>query len=576
MPRANLSALNCIDMSAITTELTELLKSAGASGPYDLSTPPKPELGDFAFACFTTAKEIGKSPVDVAVTLAEELQSKKSNLIDRVQAFGPYINFFLDSKKIVSTTVEAIEKSGDFFGEVASGNGKSVLLEYPSNNTHKEFHIGHFRNVCIGNVLANLYKKCGYEVHVINYLNDFGAHVAKCLWGLQKFHADEVPPANKQKWLGDIYAEASNYIKENPEVEEEVADLQKKLEAHDQSVWGIFEETRQWSIDKFNELFAELGVVHEAVFYEKDIKADGQDIVDELLKKGVAEVGEGGAIIINLERYGLDIALVRKSNGTGLYLTSDLPLATVKFKRFNVDESIIITGQEQNHYFRQLYKILELLGETRKLTHIGYGLIALPSGKKMSSRSGGAILYENVRDDVVEILIKETAARHPDWTNDQVVKTAKTLALGALKFDIQKHEAAKNTVFNAEEAAGFEGFTAPYVLYVIARVNSLVKKAGARVGSIEYGDSIEEKQLAVGLLGFEAAIKKAFESYNPSVIVRYVFEVAQLFNGFYNKHHVLDDQNPALSAGRLALAKATQKVLRLALQILTIDTVEEM
>ena len=554
------------------------LRFAGAVGDIELTVPPNPDMGDFAFACFGVAKEWKISPVDAAKKIEAALSAHKSNLVSKVQVMGPYINFYLDAGKAAELVVQDVLKKGKKYGINNSGKGKKVMVEYPSNNTHKEFHIGHFRNVCIGNALVRLYEQNGYKAYPVNYLNDFGSHVAKCLWGLQKFHASEKMPENKQKWLGDIYAEASQKLKDNPDFAPEVAEIQKQLEAKDKKIWPLFIKTRAWSIDQFEKIFKDLGVKHKAVFFEKDLKAKGQKLVDELLKKGVATVGEGGAIIIDLSQYKLEVALLRKSNGTGLYLTSDLPLAVAKFKKYNVAESIVITGIEQNLYFKQLYKILELMGFDKKLTHIGYGLVNLKEGK-MSSRLGNVILYEDLYHGVFDALKAESAQRHPDWSEKKINSTVHILALAALKFDMQKHEAAKNIIFDAKEATSFEGFSGLYALYAVARINSIMRQAKNVARSrVDYGVLVspEEKQLVLLLAKYTEIVSQALSEYNPSVITRYSFDLAQAFNNFYNKHSVLKAETDEIVAARIRLASAVKTVLENSLKLLTIDTVEEM
>ncbi|KKR35387.1 MAG: hypothetical protein UT67_C0002G0011 [Candidatus Magasanikbacteria bacterium GW2011_GWA2_40_10] len=563
----------------IKLEIKKLLVSAGVNGEIELTTPPNPDMGDFAFACFNIAKEQKISPKDAVEKISSQFSVHSSRLIERVVVMGPYVNFYLQAGRVADLVLKQISKKNKNFGENKSGKGKKVLIEYPSNNTHKEFHIGHFRNVCIGNTLVKLYQKSGYKVYPVNYLNDFGNHVAKCLWGLLKFHKNEKPPENKQKWLGDIYAEASAKVKENPEFGKEVAEIQKKMEERDPDLWPLFMDTRDWSIEKFEEIFKQLGVKHRAVFYEKDLKDRGQKIVDDLLLKGVAEVGEGGAIIVDLSKYNLDIALLRKSNGAGLYLTSDLPLAVEKFRKFNVDESIVVTGTEQNHYFKQLYKILELIGFNKKLTHIGYGLVNLKEGK-MSSRLGNVILYEDLFDEVYEKLKTESRHRHADWNEKKINETAHILAMASLKFDILKHEAAKNITFDIKEATAFDGFTGPYILYVIARINSILQKSKIKNQKskirFELLDKPEEKQLVLFLARYEDVVSEALREYNPSAITRYCFDLAQQFNNFYNKYSVLNAESRDLISVRLQLSEAVKSILENALNLLTIGIVEEM
>ncbi|MEK7131557.1 MAG: arginine--tRNA ligase [Patescibacteria group bacterium] len=566
-------------MQEVKKEIKNLLAVAGVKGQIELTTPPNPEMGDIAFACFNVAKEWKINPKEAADKIKEKIQTKKSKLVKRTEAVGPYVNFYLNAVEMAEFVLRQIDKQKDKYGDNKSGKGKKVLIEYPSNNTHKEFHIGHFRNVAIGNTLVRLYEKNGYKVYPVNYLNDFGNHVVKCLWGLLKFHKNEKPPANKQKWLGDIYAEASQQVRDNPEFGKEVAEIQKKLEEHDPELWPLFMETREWSIEKFEKIFKQLGVRHSAVFYEKDLKGRGQKMTDDLLLKGVAEIGEGGAVIVNLNKYNLDVAMLRKSNGAGLYLTSDLPLAVAKFKKFNADESIVVTGTEQNFYFKQLYKILEIIGFKNKLTHIGYGLVNLKEGK-MSSRLGNVILYEDLHDEVYEKLKMESAQRHTDWSEKKINETAHILTMAALKFDMLKHEAAKNITFDTKEATAFDGFTGPYILYVVARINSILAKSKVKSqkSKVKYNllDKPEEKQLLLFLAQYEEIVSEALRDYNPSTITRYCFDLAQQFNNFYNKHSVLNAENNNLIAARVQLCGAVKNVLENALNLLTIDSMEEM
>jgi arginyl-tRNA synthetase len=397
------------------------------------------------------------------------------------------------------------------------------------------------------------------------------------LWYLQKFHREAELPENKQKWLGQIYAEASNYVKEHPEVQSELDEFQNKLEAHDPSVWKLFEETRQWSIDGFATIYRDFGVNYDAIWYESEVKERGQEIVDELLEKKVAEVGEKGALIVDLSKYKLDIVLLRKATGAGLYVTSDLALAEKKFNSYDIEESINITGIEQNFYFKQLFKVLELSGFHKKMTHIGYGLVSRPDGK-MSSRLGNVILYEDLRDDIYEQLYQASKERHADWSEEKLKDTVWKLTMAALKFTMQKHEAAKNIAFDMKEAVSFEGYSAPYVLYVIARINSLLRRStvdSRQSTAFDKLKELEEKKILLLLAEYSEVIKKALENYNPSVIAKYCFDLAQAFNEFYNKQSILDVEEK-LSLARLNLCEAVKQVLTSALGLLTIEAVEEM
>ncbi len=570
-------------MELLNCQIVKLLNDAGVTGEIVFSQPPKPEMGDLAFACFDVAKKEGKKPTEIAEEIKKKLEigNWKLEILDKVEAIGPYVNFWLNAGEVAKLIISEVNKKN--YGANDLGKGKKMMIEYPSQNTHKEFHIGHLRNVCIGNALVEFYKKSGYKIVPVNYINDFGAHVVRCLWWILRSQKSlkSLKSESRQKWLGEMYAEASSYIKEHEDdVKPELDELQKKLETRDKEVMKLFKETRQWSLDGFKKIDKELGLKYKEIFLESDVKDSGQKIVDELLAKKIAQVGERGAIIIDLTQCGLDIALLRKSTGAGVYLTSDLGLAVKKFKKYKVDESINITGSEQDFYFKQLFKVLGLYGFKHKMSHIGYGLVNLPSGK-MSSRAGNVILYDDLRDEIFTHMLAETGKRHTDWSKKKMEKTAWVLTMAILKFTMQKHEANKVITFDLKEAVSFEGFSAPYLLYVVARINSLLKKS--KVSKVLKVHKVldelvasEEKSLLLMMGDYGEVIKKALENKNPSVIAKYCFDLAQTFNDFYNKHSVLNAENKELASARLALCSAVRKVLVDALGLLTIETVEEM
>lgn len=562
-------------LQTIEHAIATFLASQGVTGVIELSSPPKADMGDLAWPCFALAKSQGVNPAALAQEWAAKFQDVKIPGLAEVRAFGPYVNFFLDTNALAEAVIADIFAQGEKYGQHNAGEGKKVMIEYPSQNTHKEFHIGHLRNVCIGNTLVQLFRAAGYQVQPVNYINDFGAHVAKCLWGIQKWHAHEVPTEGRQRWLGEVYAEASIYLEDNSEAKQEVDAIQMQLEAHDPAIWSLFEQTRDWSLAGFEQIQAELGCAHKVTFLESQVKARGQELVDELIKKGIAKEGERGAIIIDLSADNLDIALVRKSTGAGVYMTSDLALAEQKFSSHDVAESINITAIEQNFYFKQLFRVLQLNGFTHQMTHIGYGLVTLPEGK-MSSRKGNVILYEGLRDQVMAYMEEEVGKRHADWSEEKIDDVAATLTQAVLKFTMQKHEAAKTIAFNFDEAVSFEGFSAPYLLYMVARINSILRKQKPTPGPAKGLTQPAEKQLVLQLARYPEVVQKALAEYNPSTLTNYAFELAQSFGSFYHQHSILEAETPAIGAARLQLAAATRQVLVQTLDLLTIRTVEEM
>lgn len=564
-------------MKFVEAELTKILKKAGIKDHIDFDMPPNPEMGDVSFPIFYHAGK-GGNPVAFAKELAEKIDVSGSDLVSDARAVGPYVNFFLDTGVLVELVIKDISRQGEKYGSNNIGKGKKIMIEYPSQNTHKEFHVGHLRNVSIGNTLVQLYRKSGYTVAPVNYINDFGTHVVACLWGILNTHKGKLPKKDLHRWLGQTYAESNQKISNSDDLKREANELQIKLEGKDKEIWDLYVKTRDVSLEAFDALQSELGVEHKKVFLESAVKDKGQKIVDELLKKKIAKQGDGGAIIIDLEKEKLGVALLRKSTGAGVYLTSDLALANEKFKNSDIEESINLTGLEQDYYFKQLFRVLELSGFKHKMTHIGHGLVSLAGGK-MSSRTGQVVLYEDMRDQIFEKLKQETAKRHEDWSKTKIEKTASTLTQAALKLTMQKHEVSKNIVFDLEEATSFEGYSAPYILYVVARINRLLEKSGEQKSTkneVSVLQEPEEKSLAIMLAMFPDIIQKAQDQYNPSVIAKYCFDLSKAFNDFYAKHKIVNSEDEAQRGARLELCKAVRSVLQNALSILTIETVEEM
>lgn len=566
-------------LAEIKKQIAALLPAELGVAAGDLVIPPEKKMGDLSLPCFGLAKKLGKNPMVIAQEIAGQIVLINQFLVQSARATGPYLNFVLQPGAVAKIILPPIIKNKKHLGQNKLGKGAQVILEYPSNNTHKELHIGHFRNICLGNALVNLLSANGFKATPINYLNDFGSHVAKCLWCLRKFHGKENPPANKQKWLGLIYAEASQYIVEHPEAKEEVAVWLQKLETRDKSIWPLFKKTRQWSIDGFAKIFKELGVKHQKTFFEMDVKDAGQKIVNELLKKKIAQVGEGGAIIADLKQYGLDIGLLRKSNGSGLYLTSDLGLAAAKKRAYpKAAVSVHLTGSEQNFYFKQLFKILELAGFQFQMRHVSYGLVSLPQGK-MSSRAGNVILYDDLRDEALKHAEAETKRRHPDWPAYKIKKTARAVALAALKFSMLRAGPSQNIVFNLAEAISFDGFTGPYLQYSLARLNSILKKAGSLGnGRVDYAvlTAPTEKALILKLAEMSLATAKASTDYDPSILARYLYETAKLFSEFYEFCPVLKAESAALKKARLHLVAAVKATLESGLLMLGVPLIKEM
>lgn len=566
-------------ISQIKQEIRKILSGAGVDIEIKLEFPPDSEKGDLAFPCFEYAQKHGENPAELAEQLADLADGHHGvGIFEDVKAVGPYVNFFLNISDVADDLIPMVLQLEGKYGFSKEGETKHILLEYPSPNTHKRFHVGHLRNVCIGNTIRELYEKKGHEVYPVNYINDFGVHVARSLWGIINIYDGEVPEENTQEWLGEVYEQASGKIEDDEEKQREVEEILKKLTDKDEEIYDLFKQTRDAGLDAYSDIFQQLEVRHEKTYYESSIRDRGQKIVDDLIEEDIAEKGEEDAIIVDLEEYDLGTALIRKSNKEGLYITSDLALAEKKHEDYpNVDDNIYITGNEQEFHFQQLFKILELYGFEENQTHIRYGLVNLPEGK-MSSREGNVVLYEELKEVLFEKLKQETESRHEDWSEKKVDQKAKKLTTAVAKFELQKHEAHKNITFDIEQATNFEGYSAPYVLYAIARINSLEDKVDLGLENINYNlyTKSEERELIMKIAKFGRVVDKSLGDHNTSDITRYCFDLAQSFNDYYASHSIINEGNDELTTARLALAIAVRQALTNALDVLTIEALDEM
>ena len=539
-----------------------------------IGAAPKPEMGDFAFPCFALAKGMGRNPAEIATELAAKIGP--SSMIRKIVATGPYVNFFVDSATYGNAVLSDVLKGKKRYGRGTTGKGKRVLVEYAQPNTHKEFHVGHLRNAIYGQAIVNLTVANGYDVIAAAYIGDIGAHVAKAVWGLKKFFGEtKIAKEERVNVLGDAYTRATQYIEEHPDVKEEIAEIQRKLEAEEQPWFGLWEETRQWSLDDFKKIFAELGVKPSVWYYESEVEKPGKELVNTMLVQAIAKKSEG-ATIVDLAEENLGVFLVLKTDGSSLYATKDLALALQKDRDYHADRQIFVIDVRQSLYMKQLFATLKRIDFHKELMHLGYEMVTLPDGA-MSSRKGNIIRYIDLRDAMVSALFDSTKLRHPEWKEKKIAANALTLTLAAVKFMMLRQDPGKIIVFDMEEAMSTDGFSGPYMLYTIARIQSLMGKtslvpkpdAGLLLHPIE---SLLLKRLAE----FPDIILQAGIDAKPSSIAQYAFDLAQEFSRYYAEVRILDGADDATLGARVALVAAIDQVLRNAMDILGIDVVKEM
>lgn len=538
----------------------------------EITVPPNSEMGDLAVPCFYLSKVTRQAPNKIAEELAYKI--RPGGIISEVKSLGPYLNIFINPGVLASEVIKEIQQYKENYGKLKIAKER-VMIEYSSPNTHKEFHIGHARNVALGGALINLRRFIGQKVIPVNYIGDIGAHVAKCIWALEKFHAGEDLPKNKGKYLGAIYSEAVTKIEANPDFKKEAHVIQQKLESGDKKLVALWKKTRKWSLEELEDIYKLLGAEFEHNFYESEVEKPGKELVEKLLKSGIAERSQG-AVIINLEEYDLKNLLLLKSDGSSLYSTKELALADLKFKKYKIDESITLTDSRQSFYFSQIFKTLEVIGFDKKLTHVPYEFVTLREGA-MSSRAGNIIAFEDFYDSVVERAKAETKKRHDDWTDKKLDEVARKIAISAIKFNMLKVGNNSIIVFDIDEALSFDGFSGSYVQYTCSRINSVLQKAKFKgaIGDVDKLSTDLEKELLLKLASFPEVVKSAATNNDPSEIAKYVFDLSRMFSTFYQQVSIINSPEGVKEA-RLALVDSIRKVLVNGLAILGIEPLDQM
>ncbi len=560
----------------LAKRLSEHLKAD--ISPSDIVLPPDRKLGDFAFGCFKLAKAMGKSPADIAKDVAASISLSQSDFMSAVAA-GPYVNFVLNVGDAVHRVVREVEQAGE-----KAITKPEILVEYAQPNTHKEIHVGHLRAMVVGQSLVNILAADGWNVVPMSYHGDVGAHVAKCLWWINKNGGiDSLKPDQRNgQFLGKMYTEASKELEAKPEYKDEVSDVQRKLEAHD-PVWEkLWQETRRWSLDEMAAIFDDLGVKIKRQYLESEVVDRGQQIVDDLLKKGVAKESQG-AIIVDLEEKKLGVFLIRKSDGTSLYATKDLALAELKFKEYpKADRSLLVVDNRQAFYFKQLFETLNMMGVGKPQEFVGFEYVTLKSGA-MSSREGNIVTYETFRDEVIKYATDEIVKRHAehDWNDGKIDHAAWCIAMAGMKFGMLKQDTDKLFTFDLEQSLAFDGDTGPYCQYAATRLASIMRKANnpfsaaGKDALTRAYDHASEKSLALVMAQLPVKIEQAAKEMRPSVIAQWCIDVAQRINEFYRDVPVLESQGELLE-GRLRLVATARQTLVSGLALLSIPVPDEM
>lgn len=535
-----------------------------------ITIPPDPKLGDYAFPCF----KLGGNPKEAAEKLKAKL--KLPEFIERVEVAGPYLNFYLNKELLTKQTLTNVHTKKNKYGQ---GNQKKVMVvEFCSPNTNKPLHLGHVRNMALGDAMCNLLSFQGNNVHPVEIVNDRGVHICKSMLAYQRWGNKKQPDKKTDHFVGDYYVLFAQKAKEDPELEKEAQEMLIKWEQGDKEVKALWKMMNTWVLEGFKQTYARFGIKFEKEYYESEFYVHGKEIAQEGLKKGIFFTDETGAVMIDLEKYGLGKKAVLRADGTSIYLTQDLYLAELRQKDYHFNQLLYIVANEQNLHFKQLFKVLELLGReyAKNLHHLSYGMVNLPTGK-MKSREGTVVDADDILNELSALAEQEVLKRYEHLSKEEVKKRGEFIALGAIKFFMLKTDAVKEMIFNPQESISFEGETGPYIQYTHARACSILRKAPPTSVVVDYSllKEKEEQALVRLIYNFPEQAGKAAEQHKPHLITNYLMSLSQAFNESYHAHQVIIDDEKLMSA-RLKLVDSVRQVLENGLNLLGIHAPEEM
>ena len=545
-----------------------------------IEVPTDEKMGDYAFPCFRLAKEFRKAPDAIAAEIAERLQ--KNPMFESVENVNAYVNIKIKRTDFIKDVIEDAVLKGDSFTKSNEGEGKKVLVDYSSPNIAKPFHIGHIRSTVIGNALYLIYKNLGYDVVRINHLGDYGTQFGKMIVAYRKWGNKEDVQREPIKTLLSYYTKFHEEAGKNPELDEEARRVFVKLEngeAEEVALWKWFKEE---SLKEFEKVYKMLNIQFDSYagesFYSDKIPA----AVAQLEEKGLLKESQN-SIIVDLDQFGLAPALVKKSDGSTLYITRDIAAALYRKDTYDFYKCLYVVASQQDLHFKQLFKVMELMGNqwAQNCIHVQFVMVSLAEGT-LSTRKGRVVFLEDVLNKAVEKTREVVVEK--GVVSENIDRVAEEVGIGAVVFNELAHNRIKDYTFDWDKVLNFEGETGPYVQYTHARSCSLLRKAGKdMVSKAKNLDNIDYEKLTSDTM-YELAklihnmpevIKEAADRYEPSVITRHVVKIAQGFNRFYNEERILQGDATG-TVSRLTLVIATKNAIKNGLALLGIKAPERM
>lgn len=564
----------------VREDIVESIKKASGSDQVQLTTPENEEFGDFStnIALIRAQKE-GKKAKDLAEKIVESLKKDKKllKIANKVEVAGPgFINFYLASDYLKDELKEVIKK-GQKYGHNDSFKAKHIMVEYAHPNTHKQFHIGHLRNITLGESISRLLEVNGAKLTRVNYQGDVGLHIAKTLWGLEKLNQKKFGSLDtKMSLLGDAYAKGNKEYEKSKIAKKEITQINVNLyNSSDTNLITIYNSTKKWSLEYFEDIYKRVGTKFDRLYFESEVAEEGLKIAKSALGKGVLSKSKG-AVIYEGEEKGLHNRVFITSEGLATYEAKDLGLYKLQNKEYKPDLIIHVVGPEQTGYFEVVFKVLtELFPDSKgRELHVSYGWVRLKKGK-MASREGKVVLGNWLIDEAKKKIVKKYKTKE---------EVAEQIAVGAVKYSFLKHSLMQEIAFDFDESISLEGNSGPYLQYTYARTQSVLKKSRSPVARSNRSadkrkyrttDKLnkEEELLMRSIAQYYGVTIDAGKNYSPNTLCNYLFELAQKYNHLYNSHKIIGSDEEDF---RIALTKATGIILKNGLDLLGIQAPEKM
>ena len=551
-----------------------------------IETPPNPEMGDYSFPCFKLSKELRKAPNIIAQELVNRINIEDS-VFFKISNVGPYINFFIKPTEYFSNVIsEMILRKYDY-GSSKNNLDKTIVIDYSSTNIAKPFHIGHIRSTLIGNVIKNIYKFLGYNTIGVNHLGDYGTQFGKIIAAYKLWGNDDQINADPINQLLKLYVDFNNLCKTDENMLETARNYFNRLENGDEESVKLWNWFKDISLLEFQKVYDKLKVEFDSYRGEAYHSQFINDVVKELEEKNLLTESDG-CKIVNLDKYNLPPALILKSNSSSTYITRDIATALTRKKDYNFSKNIYVVATQQKLHFEQLIAVLKEMGYewANDCIHVSFGMVSvkddfLGTSAKLSTREGNVIFLNDVLEKSVEKTLEIINERNSTLENKEIV--AKEVGIGAIIFQELFNTRIKDYSFDWNNVLNFEGETGPYVQYSAARAYSILEKNDfySKINNIDiskfsnYEMNVDELALVKSIYKFEDILLDSAKKYEPSILARYITEVAKLFNKFYNSCPI-NNQEENIKEFRLVLTYCSRLLIEIGLGLLGMDTPKKM